>query len=153
MNIGDKAPEFKLKNQDNEDVSLNDFKGKYVLLYFYPKDNTPGCTKQAISFTEHIKTFHSYKTEVIGISKDSVKTHKNFSIKQNLTITLLSDPETKVNELYEVWKEKSMYGRTYFGTERTTFLINPNGEIVNIWKKVKVNNHISDVLNYLKENI
>jgi len=148
---GKKAPEFSLENQENQSISLSDFKGKNVVLYFYPKDDTSGCTKEAEEFTQKKEEFEKLNTVILGISKDSVKSHEKFCKKYDLSITLLSDPDTQVNQAYDVWKEKSMYGKKYFGTERTTFLINEEGIIINRWSKVKVTGHVDDVLNYLSK--
>jgi len=148
---GKKAPEFSLENQENQSISLSDFKGKNVVLYFYPKDDTSGCTKEAEEFTQKKEDFEKLNTVILGISKDSVKSHEKFCKKYDLSITLLSDPDTQVNQAYDVWKEKSMYGKKYFGTERTTFLINEEGIIINRWSKVKVTGHVDDVLNYLSK--
>jgi len=148
---GKKAPEFSLEDQENQSISLSDFKGKNVVLYFYPKDDTSGCTKEAEEFTQKKEEFEKLNTVILGISKDSVKSHEKFCKKYDLSITLLSDPDTQVNQAYDVWKEKSMYGKKYFGTERTTFLINEEGIIINRWSKVKVTGHVDDVLNYLSK--
>jgi len=148
---GKKAPEFSLEDQENQSISLSDFKGKNVVLYFYPKDDTSGCTKEAEEFTQKKEDFEKLNTVILGISKDSVKSHEKFCKKYDLSITLLSDPDTQVNQAYDVWKEKSMYGKKYFGTERTTFLINEEGIIINRWSKVKVTGHVDDVLNYLSK--
>jgi peroxiredoxin Q/BCP len=117
LEIGIKAPEFTLQNQDGKKVSLTDYLGKKVILYFYPKDDTPGCTSQACGFTQLYPDFKEKGAEIIGISKDTVKSHKKFADKYNLTFTLLADTETKVVEAYDVWKEKSMYGKKYMGNK------------------------------------
>ncbi len=149
--IGDVAPEFCLPDQDGKEVCLKDFRGKWVVLYFYPKDNTSGCTREAIDFTENLKDFEALDAVVLGVSKDSVKSHKNFREKHNLKITLLSDPEHRVIEAYGAWKLKKRYGREYFGTERSTFIIDPDGKIRYIWRNVKVKGHVEEVKNKLKE--
>ncbi len=149
--IGDVAPEFCLPDQDGKEVCLKDFRGKWVVLYFYPKDNTSGCTREAIDFTENLKDFEALEAVVLGVSKDSVKSHKNFREKHNLKITLLSDPEHRVIEAYGAWKLKKRYGREYFGTERSTFIIDPDGKIRYIWRNVKVKGHVEEVKNRLKE--
>ena len=148
---GEKAPEFSLANQDNTIINLTDYRGKKVVLYFYPKDDTSGCTKEAEEFTQKKNEFDSLNTIILGISKDSTKSHEKFCKKYNLGITLLSDPDTEINKAYDVWKEKSMYGKKYFGTERTTFIINEEGIIENRWSKVKVTGHVDDVLKYLSK--
>ena len=144
---------IKLQGLDTEgnekEFSLNDFKGQRVILYFYPKDNTSGCTQEACDFRNNINRLTSYAT-VIGVSPDSIKSHKSFKEKQSLNFILLSDPEHKLAEDFEVWKEKSMYGRKYMGIERTTFIIDKNGKIEKEWRKVKVKGHVDEVIEYLK---
>ena len=144
---------IKLQGLDAEgiekEISLNDFKGQRVILYFYPKDNTSGCTQEACDFRDNINRLTSYAT-VIGVSPDSIKSHKAFKEKQSLNFILLSDPEHKLAEKFEVWKEKSMYGRKYMGIERSTFIIDKNGKIEKEWRKVKVKGHVDEVIEYLK---
>ena len=152
LNINNKAPNFKLPNQEGEVVELNKLK-KNVILFFYPKDNTPGCTKEAISFSKFLSEFSKFNCLVFGISKDSIKKHQNFIKKSNLLVNLLSDEIDKVCEDYGVWVEKSMYGKKYMGIERTTFLINNKSKIINIWPKVKVTNHVEEVLEFTKNNL
>ena len=123
INVGDKAPSFKLKNQDAKVISLSDLKGKPVVLYFYPKDDTPGCTKEACNFRDEFPKFGKMKAEIIGVSTDSVESHKKFANKYKLPFNLLSDEKKEVVEKYGVWKEKNMYGKKYMGIERTTFII------------------------------
>ena len=138
-----------LDTKGNEkEFSLNDFKGQRVILYFYPKDNTSGCTQEACDFRNNINRLTSYAT-VIGISPDSIKSHKSFKEKQSLNFILLSDPEHKLAEKFEVWKEKSMYGRKYMGIERSTFIIDKNGKIEKEWRKVKVKGHVDEVIEYI----
>ena len=151
LNIHSKAPNFKLPNQEGEIVELNKLK-KNVILFFYPKDNTPGCTVEAISFSKYLSDFTKLNCLVFGISKDSLKKHQNFIKKSNLLVNLFSDENEKVCESYGVWVEKSMYGRKYMGIERTTFLINSKNKIINIWPKVKVTNHVEEVLEFTKNN-
>lgn len=129
LEVGTKAPGFTLPNQNGEMVSLSDFLGKKVVLYFYPKDNTPGCTKQACGFGERYDAFLEKNTVVLGVSKDSVKSHKNFETKYALPFPLLADPELEVIQKYDVWKEKKLYGKVYMGIVRTTYLIDENGVI------------------------
>ena len=129
--------------------SLNDLKGQRVILYFYPKDNTSGCTQEACDFRDNINRLTSYAI-VIGVSPDSIKSHKSFKEKQSLNFILLSDPEHKLAEEFEVWKEKSMYGRKYMGIERSTFILDKNGKIEKEWRKVKVKGHVDEVIEYLK---
>ena len=144
--------DIKLQGLDTEgnekEFSLNDFKGQKVILYFYPKDNTSGCTQEACDFRDNINRLTSYAT-VIGVSPDSIKSHKTFKEKQSLNFILLSDPEHKLAEDFEVWKEKSMYGRKYMGIERSTFILDKNGKIEKEWRKVKVKGHVDEVIEYL----
>lgn len=151
LKIGDKAPEFCLLDADENKVCLKDFKGKWIVLYFYPKDNTSGCTKEAVGFTEKKEEFEKLGAIILGVSPDSPKSHRNFREKKGLNIKLLSDQEHKVLESYNVWQLKKMYGREYMGVVRSTFLIDPEGKIVHIWPKVKVTGHVEDVLEKLKE--
>ena len=151
LNIGDKAPDFRLKNQAGEDVELKDHAGKWIVLYFYPKDNTSGCTLEAKDFTCLKNEFSSLNAVIIGVSKDSVKSHQNFISKQDLDLVLLSDPDHKTLEDYEAWRTKKMYGREFLGIVRSTFLIDPEGKIAFIWDKVKARDHAEKVLTKLKE--
>jgi len=145
LNINDPAPSFTLPNQDGMNVNLDDYKGQWVVLYFYPKDNTSGCTKEACEFTDNISEFEKLDATVIGVSPDSPKSHANFIVKRNLKITLLSDKEKQVLPAYGAWGLKKMCGREYEGVIRTTFLIDPDGKIAHIWPKVKVNGHVDAV--------
>lgn len=147
---GTQAPNFTLQDKDGNAVSLSDFKGKKVILYFYPKDNTKGCTTQACAFRDVYSEFEALGAVVIGISKDSVRSHSNFSAKYELPFLLLSDPETRVNQTYGVWQEKKMCGRTYMGTVRTTFIIDEEGTIMKIYEKVKPAQNAEEILNDLK---
>jgi peroxiredoxin Q/BCP len=149
LDIGSKAPNFTLKNANNETITLEEFKGKNVIVYFYPKDLTPGCTKQAIAFTEHEEEFSKRDTVIIGISPDSSASHEKFIKKHNLNLILLADEEKQAIESYGVWKEKKMYGRTFMGVERSTFLVDRTGTVQAIWRKVKVAKHINEVLEEL----
>jgi thioredoxin-dependent peroxiredoxin len=149
--IGQLAPDFEMPTDGGAIVTLSALKGKSVVLYFYPKDDTSGCTSQAIAFTENIDKFRAHSCEVIGVSKDKVASHDKFKAKYDLGVTLASDFGTQVCEAYGVWVEKSMYGRKYFGIERTTFLIDKNGTIVNIWRKVKVPGHDEAVLQAVQD--
>ena len=146
LKIGNKAPVFTLEDQQGKKVKLSDFNGQWVVLYFYPKDNTSGCTTEACNFSDNIITFEDINTIVLGVSPDSVKSHINFAAKHDLKITLLSDPDHKVLEKYGVWQKKKMYGREYYGVVRSTFLIDPDGKIAHIWEKVKVAGHVNEVL-------
>lgn len=150
IELGKKAPAFSLNDQDGKKVSLKILLGKKVVLYFYPKDNTSGCTKEACSFNEYLPHFLGIDAVVLGVSPDSSASHKKFVDKYNLNFTLLSDEEKKVVEAYGVWKEKSMYGRKYMGVERTTFIIDENGKVKYIFPKVKVEGHTEKVLEALK---
>ncbi len=147
---GKKAPDFNLKNQDGETISLKDFKGKKVVLYFYPKDNTSGCTKEACNFRDEFPKFKNVDAVILGVSPDSVASHKKFAEKYDLPFNLLSDEEKKVLEQYGVWQEKSMYGKKYMGVVRTTVVIDENGKIRKIFPKVKVDGHNKEVLEALK---
>ena len=151
LKVGDKAPAFKLKNQDGELISLSDLKEKPVVLYFYPKDDTPGCTKEACNFRDEFPKFGKMKAEIIGISADSVESHKKFAEKYKLPFNLLSDEKKEVIEKYGVWQQKSMYGKKYMGIVRTTFIIDASGKIRNIFPKVKVDEHNKEVMEALKE--
>jgi peroxiredoxin Q/BCP len=139
--VGEEAPDFNLETDEETRVSLKDYRGKKVVLYFYPKDGTPGCTTEALEFKDVAKEFAKEGTVILGISKDSVKSHQKFKEKHQLPFTLLSDPEAKVINAYGVWKEKVLYGRKFMGTERTTFLIDEKGIIRKIYTKVKPKGH------------
>ncbi len=149
---GQKAPDFCLNDKDGNKVCLKDYRGKWVVLYFYPKDNTPGCTKESIAFSEELEKIKELNAEVLGISPDSEKSHMKFADKHNLKVTLLSDPEKEVLKSYNVWQLKKMFGREVYGVVRSTFLINPEGNIEKAWNKVKVNGHVEDVVCSLKDN-
>jgi peroxiredoxin Q/BCP len=144
--VGDRAPEFNLEKDGGGTATLASFAGKKLVLYFYPKDDTSGCTKEAIDFNRLKPQFSRAKTEIVGVSPDSGKSHDKFKAKHRLGFTLLSDEAKEALEAYGVWAEKSMYGRTYMGVARTTFLIGPDGKIVQVWHKVKVPNHAEEVL-------
>ena len=144
--VGKKAPEFTLPASSGERVSLSDFKGKTVVLYFYPKDDTPGCTKEACDFRDAQRKFTNKKAVVLGVSPDSIKAHDKFIAKFDLPFVLLADTTHEVAEAYDVWVEKSMYGRTYMGIERSTFVIGPDGKTKAIFRKVKVDGHVDAVL-------
>ena len=150
IEVGKKAPAFKLSDQDGKVHELKDYLGKKVVLYFYPKDNTPGCTTEACSFRDEYSVFKKTNTVILGVSADSVKSHLNFSEKFSLSFPLLSDESKEMLEKYGVWKEKSMYGRKFVGIERTTVVIDENGNVIKIFSKVKVNGHTQEVLEALK---
>ncbi|MCX6148978.1 MAG: thioredoxin-dependent thiol peroxidase [Ignavibacteriales bacterium] len=143
---GDTAPTFASKDSDGNPVALKDFAGSKVVLYFYPKDNTSGCTKEACEFRDQFPNFKKLNAVILGISADSEKSHKGFSNKYELPFTLLSDPEKDIITKYDVWKEKSLYGKKYMGIERTTFIIDEKGKIIKIFSKVKVDGHVEEVL-------
>ena len=149
--IGKKAPDFKLKNENGKEISLNNFRGKKVVLYFYPKDNTSGCTVEACDFRDNVKIFEKRNSVILGVSKDSIQSHVKFKEKYDLPFNLLSDETLDVIKKYGVWKEKSMYGKKYFGIERTTFIIDENGFIEKIFEKVKVQGHAEEVLINIKK--
>lgn len=151
LSVGDKAPVFSLPGSGETTLSIKDFAGKNVVLYFYPKDDTPGCTTEAKDFSSMAEEFAGANAVVIGMSKDSVAKHEKFIAKHDLSVLLASDEAGEVLESYGVWVEKRMYGRTYMGIQRATFLIDADGVIQEIWPKVKVKGHAEDVLARLKE--
>lgn len=146
---GMKAPDFLLTDKDGKEYSLNDFSGKYLVIYFYPKDNTPGCTRQACAFRNLYSDITARGVEVIGVSRDSAASHSKFAEKYQLPFILLSDPERKAIEAYGVWQEKKLYGKVSFGIVRTTFLIDPNGTVIKVWNKVKPDTNAEEILSYL----
>lgn len=149
---GDTAPDFAMPiSGDHSESTLADFSGKYLVLYFYPRDNTPGCTTEALDFTANKAAFSELNAEIMGVSRDSLKKHDNFIAKKELEIVLGADLEGKVTEDYGVWVEKNNYGKTYMGIQRATFLIGPDGKIVEVWPKVRVKGHVDAVLEKLRE--
>lgn len=146
---GKKAPDFSLSSDTGETVTLKDFRGKKVVLYFYPKDDTPGCTKEACDFQANRKKFKTMNAVILGVSADGVESHQKFKKKFGLDFPLLSDPDKEAVKAYGVWKQKSMYGKTYMGIERTTFIIDEKGVVQKIFPKVKVTDHIEEVLKNL----
>ena len=148
--IGENAPDFTLPSTSGEDITLSSLKPKAVVLFFYPRDNTSGCTKEAIGFSELKEAFAAENVAVFGLSKDDMKSHHKFVEKQELTVELLTDAESDVCEAYDVWKEKKMYGKTYMGIERSTFLIDGEGKIAQVWRKVKVPGHVEEVMEAAK---
>ena len=150
ISIGDNAPQFTLSTNGEGQFSLADAAGKYLILYFYPKDDTPGCTKEAIGFSEASTAFDAQNALVVGVSRDTVKKHDKFVGKYDLRIPLISDEEGSLCEAFSTWVEKSMYGKTYMGIERATFLISPDGKVLHIWRKVKVRGHVEEVLAQLQ---
>ena len=151
MKVGQKAPEFTVVDDSGKAVKLSDFKGKKVVLYFYPKDDTPGCTKEACSFRDGISEIRKKGAVVLGVSADSAESHQKFKKKFDLNFPLLADTEKKIIEDYDVWKEKSLYGRKYMGIERTTYIIGRDGKISHIFPKVKVSEHYDEVIAALAE--
>lgn len=149
--IGEKAPNFALPTDDGGTVSLEDFRGRWLVIFFYPRDDTSGCTKEAIAFSGLLPEFEASGAAVLGISKDSVESHAKFRAKHGLTVPLASDAEGTACEDFGVWKEKSMYGRKFLGIERSTFLIDPEGVIRRVWRKVKVPGHAEEVLEALRQ--
>jgi thioredoxin-dependent peroxiredoxin len=149
LDVGQKAPEFSLPSDGGGTASLGDFAGKSVVLYFYPKDDTSGCTKEAVGFSERLADFQAAGAVVVGVSKDSVASHDKFKAKHRLGLVLASDEGSDTAERYGVWGEKSMYGKKYMGIERSTFLIK-DGIVVRVWRKVKVPGHVDEVLEALK---
>ncbi|HEY7111554.1 MAG TPA: thioredoxin-dependent thiol peroxidase [Thermoanaerobaculia bacterium] len=143
---GDPAPAFRTVDQNGEAAALSDFRGRKVVLYFYPKDDTPGCTKEACSFRDDYSKFRKRKIEVLGVSTDDEKSHKKFAEKFDLPFRLLADPDRKIVKAYGVWGEKSMYGRKYMGTHRVTYVIDEKGKIEAVWPKVKPDGHADEIL-------
>jgi peroxiredoxin len=146
VDVGDRAPDFTLPTDGGGTLSLSDLKGKKVVLYFYPKDSTPGCTQEALAFRDALNAFEKEGAVIVGVSKDSVKRHDNFKAKQDLNFALASDADGDVCERYGVWKKKKLYGREFMGIERSTFLIDERGKIQTVWRKVKVKGHADEVL-------
>ncbi len=151
LQAGMKAPEFTLNDQHGAEVRLSDYMGKKVVLYFYPKDNTPGCTRQACAFAESYAAFKSQDVAVIGVSKDSVASHIKFAQKFDLPFVLLADPELQAIQAYDVWQEKKMYGKTSMGVVRTTYLIDEQGMIEKVMPKVKPDTNAAEILDYLAQ--
>ena len=151
LEVGSKGPEFTLPDKDGQNDSLSDFAGKKVVLYFYPKDNTPGCTRQACAFAGAYEAFRTLDAVVIGVSKDSAASHRKFAEKYNLPFLLLSDPELTVLQAYGVWQEKKLYGKVSMGVVRTTYLIDENGVIEKVMPKVKPDTNAADILAYYQD--
>jgi peroxiredoxin Q/BCP len=151
LDVGDKVPAFNLPVNGGDTLSLKDLKGKKAVIYFYPKDMTPGCTTEAQDFRDHIKDFDKAGCVVVGVSKDSVKRHDNFAAKQSLPFQLISDENGTLCEEFGVWVEKNMYGRKYMGIQRATFVIDTRGVIRHVWPKVKVKGHVGEVLDAVKD--
>ena len=151
LQAGSKAPLFTLPDQDDKKAALKDFAGQWVIVYFYPKDNTPGCTTEACDFTDNLRTFNKLNTTVLGISRDSAESHRKFIEKQNLKITLLSDTDHKVMDKYGAWGIKKLYGKESEGVIRSTFIIDPTGKIAHAWYSVKATGHVEKVKEKLAE--
>jgi len=151
LTIGIPAPEFCLPDADEEMACLEEMRGIHVIVYFYPRDNTSACTLEARTFSDEMEAFAGLNTPVLGVSPDTIPSHRKFAEKHGLTIRLLSDPEHQVIERYGVWVKKKMYGKEYMGVERSTFIIDPDGKIAAIWRKVKVKGHVDEVMARLRE--
>ena len=147
---GKKCPDFSGDCTSNKCLSFDDFKGKNLVIYFYPKDSTPGCTTEGQDFRDNYKEFQKYNTEILGVSRDSVKSHENFKQKQSFPFDLLSDPDEKMCKSFDVMKLKSMYGKEYIGVDRSTFLISSDGKVAREWRSVKVKGHVAEVLEAVK---
>jgi peroxiredoxin Q/BCP len=150
MEIDSQVPEFCLPDKAGERRCLSDFRGKWVVLYFYPRDNTSGCTREAMDFSEHLLDFEKHDAAVIGVSPDSPASHQKFAEKHQIRVLLLSDERHEVADKYGVWKLKRLYGKESYGVERSTFLITPEGNLAHVWRKVKVSGHVDDVKQTLK---
>ena len=148
---GKKCPRFNGASTNDNNFSNKDFIGKKLVIYFYPKDSTPGCTTQGQDFRDNFKTFKKLNTEILGVSRDSVKSHENFKLKQSFQFELLSDPDEKMCKAFDVMKMKSMYGKQYMGVDRSTFLIDEKGRVIKEWRSVKVKGHVEEVLSLIKE--
>ncbi len=151
LEIGDAIPEFCLPNQDEEEICFRDIKGRWAVIYFYPKDNTPGCTTEACDFTDALPDFTGMEAIILGVSPDSPKKHRNFIEKKKLKITLLADEDKELCKSFGMWQLKKFMGREYMGVVRSTFLIAPDGTLAYKWEKVKVKNHVAEVKEKLKE--
>ena len=151
LEVGDSVADFCLPNQDEEEICLRDIRGRWIVLYFYPKDNTPGCTTQACDFTDALPDFEGLSAIVLGVSPDSPKKHRNFIEKKELKITLLADEEKELCKTFGVWQLKKNYGKEYMGVVRSTFIIDPDGKVAQKWEKVRVKGHIETVKESLKE--
>ncbi|WP_433957511.1 thioredoxin-dependent thiol peroxidase [Cytobacillus horneckiae] len=152
-NIGELAPDFSLKGSNGETVNLTDFRGKNVVLYFYPKDMTPGCTTQACDFRDNHEKFEQLDTVILGVSPDPLNRHDKFIEKHGLPFILLADEDHQAAEAYDVWKLKKNFGKEYMGIERSTFIIDKDGRLVKEWRKVKVKGHVEDALSYINEHL
>lgn len=153
LQVGDKAPDIAVNGTGGATVKLSDFAGKIVVLYFYPKDNTPGCTMEAMDFRDAEEDFASLGAVVLGVSKDTVKCHEGFQEKHNLPFQLLSDPDAELQRAFDVWKPKKMMGKEFMGTIRSTFVLDREGHVVQEWRSVKVEGHVDEVLGWIRENM
>jgi peroxiredoxin Q/BCP len=149
LELGSQAPLFCLKDEEGKELCLKELRGKWVVLYFYPKDNTPGCTREALDFSEKLKEFDRLGAVVLGVSPDSVESHRKFKERRGIKVKLLSDESGEVLKAYGVWQKKKNFGREYYGVVRTTYLIDPQGQIAYLWKRVKVKGHADEVLEKL----
>ena len=149
MKEGTKLKNFKCEMTGNKDFNLSDYKGQNIVIYFYPRDNTPGCTSEGEDFRDNYKKFKKKNTQIFGVSKDTIKSHESFKDKFKFPFDLISDSDEKICKIFDVIKEKSMYGKKYMGIERSTFLINEEGKLVKEWRKVKVKGHVEEVLSFL----
>ncbi len=153
VEVGKKAPDFTLPASNGEEVSLKDYRGKHVVLYFYPKDMTPGCTTQACDFRDNHENFEALNAVILGVSPDPLASHEKFINKYDLPFLLLADENQEVAKMYDVWKLKKNFGREYYGIERSTFIIDKDGNLVKEWRKVRVKDHVEEPLNFIKENL
>ena len=151
VEIGKKISNFKAKSTNENEFNLKDFQDGLIVLYFYPKDNTPGCTQEGIDFSNNYRKFKNLNTEIIGISKDNIKSHENFKKKYKYKFDLISDEDEKICKMFDVIKEKNMYGKKYMGIERSTFIIGKKGKLLKEWRKVKVKGHVEEVLKFIKD--
>lgn len=151
VEIGKKISNFKAKSTNENEFILKDFQDRLLVLYFYPKDNTPGCTQEGIDFSSNYRKFNNLNTEIIGISKDNIKSHENFKKKYKYKFDLISDEDEKICKMFDVIKEKNMYGKKYMGIERSTFIIDKKGKLLKEWRKVKVKGHVEEVLKFIKD--
>ena len=151
VEIGKKISNFKAKSTNENEFNLKDFQDGFIVLYFYPKDNTPGCTQEGIDFSNNYRKFKNLNTEIIGISKDNIKSHENFKKKYKYKFDLISDEDEKICKMFDVIKEKNMYGKKYMGIERSTFIVDKKGKLLKEWRKVKVKGHIEEVLKFIKD--
>ena len=151
VEICKKISNFKAKSTNENEFNLKDFQDGFIVLYFYPKDNTPGCTQEGIDFSNNYRKFKNLNTEIIGISKDNIKSHENFKKKYKYKFDLISDEDEKICKMFDVIKEKNMYGKKYMGIERSTFIIDKKGKLLKEWRKVKVKGHVEEVLKFIKD--